>query len=320
MNRLTKPQLAAVLLLTDGFALLCIKDCVSLLTLAGFLAGTLIQALAVLLLTRSSRPCGRICLCVILLCLLVQGGQSFDMLRRTCSGITAPANGTAVVLLTALVSLYAVSSGIRPLSRAAVFAAAAGALCLAAVTLTELFSAGAGDWEAVKDIPACYTFREEVVRGLAAGTGTGAFAVLYPLAPEGSWKAWLAGRAVVTAAVFFTVILSVGGIMSIVSCQAVTAAHIVQPFPTQRIDALFMTVFTVSAFFAVSIQGVCCTHILGRLVPSLRYRSFTAVPALLVSGVIVGSGLPESFLAAVSLLPLLAPPVSALVSRISRPS
>ena len=85
MNRLTKPQLAAVLLLTDGFALLCIKDCVSLLTLAGFLAGTLIQALAVLLLTRSSRPCGRICLCVILLCLLVQGGQSFDMLRRTVS-------------------------------------------------------------------------------------------------------------------------------------------------------------------------------------------------------------------------------------------
>ena len=319
MNRLTKPQLAAVLLLTDGFSLLCIRDCISLCTLAGFLAGTALHAAAAFLLTRCRRPCGSVCLGIVLLCLLIQGGQSYDMLRRTCGGITAPAGGTAVVLLTALVSLYAVSSGIRPVSRAAVCAAAAGVFCLAAVMLTELLSAGAADWENLLYIPAASGFREEVIRGLAAGTATGAFAVLSRTAPEGSWRAWLMGRAAVTAALFLTVMLSAGGIMALTERPAVTAAHIIQPFPAQRIDALFMVVFIAAGFFAVSVQGVCCTHILGRLAPSLRYRSCIAVLSLPLSGALI-SGLPEGFCGAVSLLPLLVLPLSALVPRLSRSS
>lgn len=319
MKRISEAQLISALLITDGFALLCISGSISMTTLAGYLAGAVIQSSAALLLVKSSYNPGRLLQGVLLFCLTVQGGQSVGLLRQISGELGIPAGKVTVSLLTALVCLYAVSSGIRAISRAAVIAAAAGVLCLAAVTLTELFSAGRGEWSALADIPAELSMSRELIRGLAAGTGTGVFAALYRLAPGRTVKLWAAGRAALITAVFITVMLSAGGIMSVVSHPAAAAAHIIQPFTSQRIDALFMTVVSVSAVFSVSIQSACGAELLGRLKPDIRFGSIIATGAVMLTGALC-SGLPEGFLAAVSLIPLLAPPAAALLSRLSRSS
>lgn len=321
MKRISEAQLLSCVLLTDGFALLCISGSVSLTTLAGYMAGAAIQAAAALLLVRCRHPYGAVCRSGLLLCLVIQGGHSLRLLGEISGELSIPAGGITAALLTALVCLYAVSSGLRALSRAAVIAAAAGALCLAAVALTELFSAGKEDWAMIADIPAELSLSDEVIRGLAAGTGTGVFAVMYGLAPKGTVKLWAAGRAALLSVLFITIMLSAGGIMPIVSHPAAAAAHIIQPFTSQRIDALFMAVVSVSAVFSVSIQSACAAELLGGLLPDMPAKGLIAAGAvLLTGGLFTAAGLPEGFLAAVSLLPLLMPPASALMLRLSRSS
>jgi len=318
MKRISEAQLISALLLTEGFALLCITGSVSLTTLAGYLAAAVIHAAAALLLIRCRRPYGTVCRCGLLLCLLIQGGQSAGLLHGISGELGIPAGGVTVSLLTALVCIYAVSSGTGALSRAAAAAACAGAFCLAAVTLTELFSAGREDWAMLADIPAALSLREELIRGLAAGTGTGVFAVLNCPASGGRVRLWAAGRSVLVLAVFMTIMLSAGGIMPIVSHPAAAAARIIQPFTSQRIDALFMAVVSVSAVFSLSIQSACVAELLGSLLPELPAKSMIATAAVMLTGAL-SAALPEGFYAAVSLLPLLLPAVTASVRRLSRP-
>ena len=100
MNSITKYQLAAAVLLSEGFTLLCIRGSITLLTLAGYTAGTLLQyaaAVPVMKLCRSGlSDCGKPALAVILLCLTGWGGISLALLYQTSDAVYIPFEGSGL--------------------------------------------------------------------------------------------------------------------------------------------------------------------------------------------------------------------------------
>lgn len=146
MNRLSGGQFAALLLITDAFALLCLMGNISVITSAGFLAGVILQLLSALpaayfyknggTLKSSPKPF----VWFYLLYILLWGGLLFVMLWNAAEEITIPAENIPFIpeklLISGLIAvtcLYASSPGERALSRAAVISAALGAVCIGIV-------------------------------------------------------------------------------------------------------------------------------------------------------------------------------------------
>jgi hypothetical protein len=100
-----------------------------------------------------------------------------------------------------------------------------------------------------------------------------------PLAGTG---VYFAAKGVISAVEILTAALVTGGIMPLVTCPVITAAQLSQPFPTQRIDALFLMIFAIFAVFALAVQTVAAAGALGRLVPQFtRLRSAAVTAAML---------------------------------------
>lgn len=326
MNSITKYQLAAAVLLSEGFTLLCIRGSITLLTLAGYTAGTLLQyaaAVPVMKLCRSGlSDCGKPALAVILLCLTGWGGISLALLYQTSDAVYIPFEGSGLAgellisALIALVSLYAASAGIRSLARAAVMVSALGVLCIAAVAFSAVLSSSPEQWERIPRIPGSRSLLREVLHGFTAGSGTAAFSVLYCRAGKGSGRLYFAGKLLLTWTVMLVSMLAAGGIMAVTDHPAVTAAQLTQPFPAQRIDSLFMVVFSVAAVFSVSLQGVCAVHIAGMLFPGLRCRSCIVLGGIMLAGALLrNADLFSAPAAVLTVLSLLALPAGAAAAR-----
>lgn len=88
MNRISKSQLAALMLIGDVFALCCLHGRICLMTAIGFAAGSLIQLFLALPLARlcdrgkTPADCGRAVRVLLLVCVLAWGGALFAMLRE----------------------------------------------------------------------------------------------------------------------------------------------------------------------------------------------------------------------------------------------
>ena len=127
---------------------------------------------------------------------------------------------------------------------------------------------------------------EELTTGFALSGGTGSFAILLGITKGSSSKnaaVYFIGKAALTATVTLTSVIVAGGIMEITDFPVVTAAQVSQPFPSQRIDSLFLIVFAIFAVFSIAVQAALSAYILGELMPKfVRFRS--SVSLLLMIG------------------------------------
>ena len=296
MNSISKYQLAALLLITDTFCLFCISGSISLVTLHGMLSATSLGFLMSLVFTAHGSITSRAQRVLFLVYTVFCGGTLFSSLWRTRNAIYIPYEEELGVwgrLLTAgliaIVCIYGSSTGIRAVSRAVVIAAAAGAICIVIDFGSAVFSA---DWENVSR-PEDRSFVYEFVRGFAFNGGIGSFFVLNEKVNgyrSSAAAVYFGAKAVLTALVLLTVLPVAGGIMSITGFPVIMAAQLSQPFDAQRIDSLFLVVFSVFAVFAVTLQAMTATYLLKELFPRFcRWRSSTVMvlmigTALLISG------------------------------------
>ncbi|MCR4795609.1 MAG: hypothetical protein K5898_10700 [Ruminococcus sp.] len=296
MNSISKRQLAALLLITDMFELFCFGGSMSLETLYGVLAGIALQLLAALVFAAKGGELKKQAAVFYLVYAVFCGGTLFSALWRTSGAVYIPSESGKGIwgqLLTAgliaLVCLYSSSTGIKPVARAAVIAAAAGIFCLGIDFASAVLNA---DWSNIT-VPERKGFFYEVVRGGALSGGLGSMVVLSGEVREGRQKAFVwyfAAKAAVSAVLILTVLAVTGGIMEITDFPVITAAQLSQPFDAQRIDSLFLVIFAVFAVFSAALQVMTGAYLIKRIFPQfVRWRSSTVIAvtigaALLISG------------------------------------
>lgn len=291
MNRLSGGQFAALLLITDAFALFCLMGNVSLITSAAFLAGIVLQYLLALpsayfyknggSLKNSPKPF----VWFYLIYILFWGGLLFVMLWNASAAITIPTESISFIpeklLISGLIAvtcLYASSPGEKSLSRAAVISTALGAVCIAIVVISAVPRFRI---EYLKDLSHSDGFFEELSRGFVLSGGLGSFIVLLGFtknSPIKSMTGYFIAKAVLFTAVTVAAAATAGGIMEITDFPVITAAQLSQPFSSQRIDSLFLIIFVVLAVFAIAVQAVTASYLLSELFPTFkRFRSSVAL-------------------------------------------
>lgn len=292
-----------MLLITDTFALFCFRGQISVITIAGFLCGIVIQFIMSLPLIKlyssggSVEKFGKIVQSVYLVYLLLWGGMLFSMLWKASDVIYIPyenSNGIwgklMVAGMIALVCLYSSSTGIKAVSRSAVIAAAAGVISLLIVAV----SAGFGsDWNNIVTTRTPDSFWTEILRGFFLSGGLGSFAVFLSFTKGNILKNalyYFAGKIILTVTVTLSAILVAGGIMKITEFPVVTAAQLSQPFPVQRIDSLFLIIFAVFAVFSIAVQSLASTELLIRIFPDFKHLRTTSVMAVMICASFLFSG------------------------------
>lgn len=318
MNEITRGQLAAMLLITDAFALFCFTGSISLITAAGLLAGILLQLLLSAPLVKLGGIKEKSALIFYLVYLIMWGGLLLGMQWKTSQHIYIPYENSAGIWgkllisgVIALVCLYISSAGIKAMGRASVIAAFIGAVCILIAAVSGIVHMNIENFSRAES---GRTLTEELITGFALSGGTGSLAILLGITKGNSTKnvvTYFTGKAILTAVVTFTAIIVAGGIMEITDFPVVTAAQVSQPFSSQRIDSLFLIVFAIFAVFSIAVQTTASAYIFGKLFPKfVRFRS--SVSLLLIIGAafllwkvplnsgIIGAGA----LAALSVVPL----------------
>lgn len=295
MNRISKFQFTALLLITDLFSLCCCRGSVSLGTLWGILAGTAVQFLVAVGFAIKGGALKKWAQVFFLVYAVFCGGALFVSLWRTSSAIYIPyeeSHGVWGSLMTAgliaLVCLYASSTGIKSVSRAAVIAAILALLCLSVDLISAVFNA---EWKNVS-LPEERGFLGEVMRGFGLSGNLGSLAVWLDSVKDDKSRAvtvYFAAKAIAVSAVMLTVLPVVGGIMELTDFPVITAAQLSQPFEAQRIDSLFLVVFSVLAVFSVTLQVMTGAYLLGELFPRFqRWRSLTVIAVIIGAALIIG--------------------------------
>ncbi|MDE6035258.1 MAG: hypothetical protein K2G36_05030 [Ruminococcus sp.] len=303
MDKITKNQFSAMILITDAFSLFCFRGQISIKSLIGFLCGIAIQFLMSLPLVKfystggNIENVGKIIQTVYFIYLLLWGGVLFSMLWKASDVIYIPyenSNGIWGKLLIAgmiaVVCLYASSTGIKAVSRSAVIAVGAGMVSLLVVVISALFNS---DWDNIQNTRTTESFLTEISRGFFISGGLGNFVVFLGFT-KGKYIQntiyYFFGKLILTVAVVLSSILVAGGIMQITEFPVVTAAQLSQPFPVQRIDSLFLIIFAVFAVFAIGIQSLATAELLKKIIPKFRYLRTTSVLILMIGSAFLFSG------------------------------
>ena len=296
MNDISKRQMAALLLIMDMFELFCCVGSVSLRTLWGILVGIALQFFAALIFVSKGgelkKGAGIFFLAYAVFC----GGTVFSSLWRTSGAVYIPyesGHGVWGRLMTAgliaLVCLYCSSTGIKTAARAAVIAVSVGAVRLGIDFLSAVLNA---DWSNVL-LPEKNSAVHEFVRGMAYSGSLGSFVILLGNVKGDKAKAvvwYFTVKAVISVVLILTVLSVAGGIMKIADFPVITAAQLSQPFAAQRIDSLFLVIFSVFAVFSAALQVMTGAYLVKELFPHFkRWRSsfvivLTISSALLISG------------------------------------
>lgn len=264
--KISPPQLIAMLLIGDVFALFCLRDGISAMTALAFAAAAALEFLVTLpFLTmyrggRSIEAAGKIYLSVLLIFIIIRIFAVLSMLWSTGEIIFAPFAASGIwgrILVTAVIAaacVYIVSKGIKALSRACVISAAIGALCVAVVMISALLQSDFDNFR----LASSEGFFSELLRGLSLGSGLGSLLVFagFSNGKVMSSVIWyFISNIVITVCIILTGVLVCGGIMNITDFPIAAAAQLSQPIAVQRIDSLFLSVFAVFAVFAVAVQG-----------------------------------------------------------------
>lgn len=296
MNRISKFQFTALLLITDLFSLCCCFGGVSLRTLWGILAGTAMQYLGAMCFAVQGGSLKKWAQVFFLAYAVFSGGALFVSLWQTRGAVYIPyeeSHGVWGSLMTAgliaAVCLYASSTGIKSVARAAVIAAAIALLSLSVDFISAVFNA---EWSNAL-LPEKGGFLSELLRGFGLSGSLGSMIVWLDRVNGDKSKAltaYFGTKAMAASAVMLTVLPVAGGIMGLTDFPVITAAQLSQPFEAQRIDSLFLVVFSVLAVFSVTLQVMTGAYLLGELIPPFqRWRSLT-VTALVIGAALIING------------------------------
>lgn len=323
MSKISGGQFAALLLITDVFALLCLRGSVTAATAAAFLVSTAIQLLLAIpaislrrrgiSLMSSAKPFRWIYFAYI----IIWGGAVFNMLWQVSDILSIPDELVSFIPekliisgLIAIVCTYAASSGFRVLSRAAVIAAALGTISIIVIIIGAIPRFNA-EYLTFKD--ASEGFLAEVLRGFLLSGGMGSFVLLLDHTekkPVMATLTYLVGRAVVWTAVILTACVSAGGIMEFTDFPIAAAAELSQPFASQRIDSLFLIVMAIFSVFSLSIQTAAASEILRGICPKFtKFRNISCLILMMLSAFAFGARLRGIFFAAAAMLILLIIPL-----------
>ena len=309
MVKITKNQLTAMLLITDIFALLCFQGQISLISVAGFITGILIQFIMSLLLIKLYNSDNiinnntKFIQVIYLIYILMWGGVLFSILWRTSDAIHIPYESLNPVYrklliagLIAIVCLYASSTGLKAVSRSAVIAVFAGIISLLIVTISAMFSS---DWNNLLTTKTSNTFLSEISRGFFLSGGLGSFAVFLGYTKGNPMKNtiyYFITKIILTVSITVSSILVAGGIMKITEFPILTASQLSQPFPVQRIDSLFLIIFAVFAVFSITIQSIASSELLKKIFPDFKHLRTTSVLLIMIGTAFIFSGKNNSFI------------------------
>lgn len=301
-NKITSFQLYSLMLINDVFVLFCLGGGISAATAAGFGIGSILQLiiaipLIVMYKNRGTLDyCGKIGEILLLVGVILWGGSLFSMLMSAGKLVFIPFESFGkwgniiTTVLIAIVCVYISSSGIRAMSRSAVIAAALGAVCLAVVVVSAVFH---GDAENIRTAESSGFFFE-LTRGFALSGGLAGFTVMLGFVKDNIPRTaigYFIGKGVISVIVLITGVLVCGGIMEIAEFPIVSAAQLTQPFSVQRIDSLFLIVFTVFAVYSIAVQASAAEYLTGEIFPFIkRYRCSAALGIMAISGAMWSSG------------------------------
>lgn len=305
MNRINERSFIALSVMTDTFPLLCMTGSISLMTAAGFIIGTLMQAVLALPLAAVYRSggsfssAGRAVRLLYLIITVSWGASLFDMLWRTSGTVYIPGEGSGIAgkLMVAgciaAVCLYIAVSGLSTLSRSGAVTALTAALLLIVFAVSSLSHA---DLKSLSFTHGAGSLFTETIRGIALSGGTGSFAVLLGYAKGDPVRTALrcfltkaAAAGILLAAVLFIT----APVMDIVRFPAVMAAQLSQPFPSQRIDSLFMIVFACLAVYSIAVQTVSASMAAVSLFPAAERYAPAAVLLLMTAGALMSGAQTE---------------------------
>lgn len=327
MNQINKAQFISLLLIEDLFVMFCLTEAITVITALGFVCGIILQFILSLPIIKvyskgkSLRDCGKAAEIVILAYIVIWGGMLFSMLWNAGDIIYIPYENSGILgkfMVTAIIGVlcvYISSSGIKALGRSALIAAAIGAVCLLIVIISSLIQSDMKNLTETngKD------FLTELNRGFALSGGLGSFILILGFTkgkPMRNAVGYFIGKIILTTAVILTGVLVSGGIMEITDFPIATAAQLSQPFPVQRIDSLFLIVFSVSAVYSIAVQATAADYLLDEVSPIKKYRSTLMLIAMAVGGFIFGGKIHYGmgFSIAVAVILLFAP-VSYFIKR-----
>lgn len=287
MNEITRNQLAAMTLITDAFVLFCFSEKISLVTAGVFVAASLFQLLLAIPLAELGGISEKWAETVYLLYILLWGGLLFVMQWNTSKAIYIPYENSGGVWGKLLISglifavcLYISSTGVKSLARAALISAFIGAVCLLVVSVSALMHV---DPENLSRARSGRSVTEEIISGFAMSGSIGSFAIMLKLSKGSAMKNtsfYFIAKTILTGVVMLTAVVVAGGIMNTTYFPIVTAAQISQPFSSQRIDSLFLIVFTIFAVFSIAVQTTAAAYLLNKLIP--RFNKFRSSAALLL--------------------------------------
>lgn len=317
-NKITSFQLCSLMLINDIFVLFCLGGEISAATAAGFGIGSLIQFLFSIPLIcmykkrGTLNECGKVGEIILLAGIILWGGMLFSMLTKAGELVFIPFEsfgkwGSIITtILIAVVCLYIASSGIKAMARSAVIAAALGAVCLGVVAVSAVIHSDMGNIEAAKSTG----FFRELSKGFALSGGLACFTVMLGFVKDNIIRtavSYFIAKGIISAVVLITGVLVCGGIMEITDFPIVWAAQLTQPFSFQRIDSLFLIVFTVFAVYSISVQASAAEYLIGEMFPFIkRYRCSIILIIMAVIGAVsekwLYSGVLTAILAVMGLL------------------
>ncbi|MBR5512547.1 MAG: GerAB/ArcD/ProY family transporter [Ruminococcus sp.] len=299
-NKITTFQLCSLMLINDIFAIFCLCGGISAATAAGFGIGSVLQLIiSVPLICMYKKrgtlsDCGKIAKIILLGGIILWGGMLFSMLMKAGNLVFIPFEevgkwgGIITTALIAVVCLYIASSGIKAMARSAVIAAALGAVCLGVVAVSAIIHS---DLENIKSAESTGFFHE-LSKGFTLSGGLAGFTVMLGFVKDNIPRTaigYFIGKAVITAAVLISGVLVCGGIMKITDFPIVWAAQLTQPFSFQRIDSLFLIVFTVFAVYSIAIQASAAEYLVGEVFPFIkRYRCSIILVIMAAAGALSG--------------------------------
>lgn len=317
MNQITKPQFISLLLIEDLFVLFCLTEKITVITAVGFSAGIILQFLLAVPIIKiyskrkSLKDCGKIAESAILIYLIIWGGMLFSMLWNTHEIIYIPYENNGffgkfiVAFLIGIVCVYISSSGIKALGRSALIAMVIGALCLIVVIVSALIQSDMSNLKKSGGAGFLYEFN----RGFSLSGGAGSFIVVLGFTkgkPMSNAIGYFVGKIVLTITVILTGVLVSGGIMEITDFPIATSAQLSQPFPVQRIDSLFLIVFSVCAVYSIALQASMAQYLLGEIVPMIKkYKSAIVLILMATVGFLFGGNIHYSVIYSISVVVIL---------------
>lgn len=327
MNKISKAQFVSLLLIEDLFVMFCLTESITVITAVGFVCGIVLQfilSIPVIKLYskgKTLKDCGKTAEIAILLYIIMWGGMLFSMLWNAGDIIYIPYENSGIwgkLMVTAIIGLlcvYISSSGIKALGRSALIASAMGAVCLLIVVISALIQSDMKNLTETGE----KGFFTELNRGFALSGGLGSFILILGFTkgnPMSNALGYFVGKIILTTAVILTGVLVSGGIMEIIDFPIAASAQISQPFPVQRIDSLFLIVFSVSAVYSIAIQSTSADYLLDEVSPIKKYRSMLMLIAMAAVGFIFGGKIHYGIaFSIVEIVILLFAPVSYYIKR-----